>query len=67
MNKNDFLNDNLEYIGSLKASGEKLTREEWIEWIKKEAKDYKEEITEEDIKFILKELEEDGYILEGED
>lgn len=62
MNKNDFISNNLEYIGSLEASGEKLTREDWIDWILKESKDYSEPVTEDDISFILTELETDGYI-----
>lgn len=51
-----------EYIDSLEQAGENLTREEWIQWINKEADDYDEDINEEDIEYILRVLDEDGFV-----
>ncbi len=50
------------HIDRLEASGEILTRAEWIEWIEKEAKDYGGEITDGEMDFILGKLEQDGYV-----
>lgn len=50
------------YIDSLEQADEKLTKEEWVQWINKEADDYNEDIDEEDVEYILWVLDEDGYI-----
>lgn len=62
MRKDDFISANLEYIGSLEASGEKLTKEEWINWIKKESKDYGQTFEEHEIGWLIEQLTEDGFV-----
>lgn len=51
------------YIESLEQAGEKMTEEKWREWIQKESRDYEEPITEDDITYIIGELEADGFVL----
>ena len=57
----EFMNEMDEYIATLKQ-GEVLTETEWISWIKGEAKDHDEELTDEQIGWIVEKLEEDGYV-----
>lgn len=55
MTKTDFLNKYREYIGTLQ--GAELKGEELRAWIRKEGKDYGEELTEEQINWIAEEVE----------
>lgn len=63
------MKDYTAYIDSLEASGEKMTRNTWTEWIKKEATDLTkqdermEAPTDQQIAAILDRLDEDGYII----
>lgn len=50
-----------EYIATLEQ-GEALTEEEWAAWIAQEAKDHDEDLTAEQIGWIVEKLEEDGYV-----
>lgn len=58
------------YIDSLEQAGEKLTEQEWRDWIVKENKEYMAQdervkaLDEEDIELIIKTLTEEGYIRE---
>lgn len=57
-----------EYIDSLEAAGNKLTREEWLAWIEEEEKDFATQderfkpLTDLEKSRVLEALEEDGYI-----
>ena len=57
----EFMSEMDEYIATLKQ-GEALTEEEWTAWIAQEAKDHDEELTDEQIGWIVEKLEEDGYV-----
>lgn len=57
----EFMSEMDEYIATLKQ-GEALTEKEWKAWIAQEAKDHDEELTDEQIGWIVEKLEEDGYI-----
>jgi hypothetical protein len=49
------------YIDSLK-NGEAMTKEEWLNWITKEEKDYNERLTDEEKDFIISELDKAGLV-----
>jgi hypothetical protein len=49
------------YIDSLK-NGEAMTKEEWLNWIAKEEKDYNEKLTDEEKDFIISELDKAGLV-----
>lgn len=57
-----------DYIESLEAAGNKLTREEWLAWIEEEEKDFAKQderfkpLTDLEKSRVLDALEEDGYI-----
>ena len=59
------------YIESLEDAGEKLTRQEWIDWIKAENADLMAQsenvlpLSDDDIKHIIEKLETDGFIKEA--
>jgi len=57
----EFMAEMDEYIATLKQ-GEALTEKEWKTWIAQEAKDHDEELTDEQIGWIVEKLEEDGYV-----
>lgn len=57
----EFMSEMDEYIATLKQ-GEALTEKEWKTWIAQEAKDHDEELTDEQIGWIVEKLEEDGYV-----
>jgi len=55
MTKNDFLNNMNEYIDTL--AGTELKGEELAAWIQKESKDFGENLTEQEIRWIVEEVE----------
>lgn len=62
------MNENLrDYIGSLEASGEKMTAQDWRNWIDKERADLEsqgaEVLTEAEKAEVLETLENDGFII----
>ena len=59
----EFMSEMDEYIATLEQ-GEALTEEEWTAWIKDEAKNHDEELTDEQVGWIVERLEEDGYVRE---
>jgi len=61
MRRSEFMWRFDEYIATLKQ-GDALTKAEWLDWIKGEMKDHEEEITDEQIGWIIEKLEEDGYV-----
>ena len=65
MGYSEFMSEMDEYIATLKQ-GEALTETEWISWIKGEAKDHDEELTDEQIGWIVEKLDEDGFVKEEE-
>lgn len=52
-----------EYIATLEQ-GEALTEEEWGAWIKEEAAGHDEELTDEQIGWIIERLTDDGFVIE---
>ena len=63
MGYSEFMSEMDEYIATLKQ-GEALTETEWISWIKGEAKDHDEELTDEQIGWIVEKLDDDGFVKE---
>ena len=61
MGYTEFMSEMDEYIATLKQ-GEALTEAEWKTWIAQEAEDHEEELTDEQIGWIVEKLEEDGYV-----
>lgn len=56
-----FMSEADEYIATLKQ-GDALTKDEWTTWIKGEMKEHDEQISDEQIGWIIEKLEEDGYV-----
>ena len=63
MGYSEFMSEMDEYIATLKQ-GDALTETEWISWIKGEAKDHEEELTDEQIGWIVEKLDDDGFVKE---
>lgn len=63
MNKQDYQNSMREYIDSLEAPGTIATAEQWHTWIREEATEKEEEITDEEIDWLIEVLENDGYVI----
>lgn len=61
MRRSEFMWRFDEYIATLKQ-GDALTKEEWIDWIKGEMKEHDEQISDEQVNWIIEKLEEDGYV-----
>ena len=59
----EFMSEMDEYIATLKQ-GESLTEKEWTAWIAQEAKDHDEELTDEQIGWIVEKLDNDGFVKE---
>lgn len=64
MNKNDFINNNLEYIGSLENAGVIYTADGWKDIIQAECRDYEQGLADHEISWIIEELEADGFVAE---
>lgn len=61
----EFMAEMDEYIATLKqGDGDALTEAEWTAWIKGEAKNHDEVITDEQIGWIVDRLVEDGFVKE---
>ena len=63
MNKRDYQSFMREYIDSLEASGTIVTAEQWHTWIREEANEKNEEITDEEINWLIEVLENEGYVI----
>jgi len=63
MNKRDYQNFMREYIDSLESSGTIATADQWHTWIREEATEKNEEITDEEIAWIIEVLENEGYVI----
>lgn len=63
MNKRDYQNSMREYIDSLEASGTIATADQWHIWIREEATEKNEEITDEEIDWLIEVLENEGYVI----
>ena len=61
----EFMSEMDEYIATLKQ-GEALTEAEWITWIAQEARDHDEDLTAEQIGWVIEKLDEDGFVKEEE-
>jgi hypothetical protein len=61
----EFMSEMDEYIATLKQ-GETLTEAEWTAWIAQEASDHDEDLTAEQIGWIIEKLDEDGFVKEEE-
>ena len=61
----EFMSEMDEYIATLKQ-GEALTEAEWTAWIAREARDHDEDLTAEQIGWIIEKLDEDGFVKEEE-
>ena len=60
-----------DYINSLeepiqREEADPLTAAEWTAWIKDEAKNHEEDLTDEQIGWIIEKLDEDGFVKEEE-
>lgn len=69
MRRSEFMWRFDEYIytleqGNLTNKDDALTKEEWIDWIKGEMKEHEEEVTDEQIGWIIEKLSEDGHVKE---
>lgn len=58
MSKNDFLNSYAEYIDTLKGSN--LTQEQLTEWVKRDSEIWDENLTDQQIMWIVEEAEDNG-------
>lgn len=63
MNKRDYQNFMREYIDSLESAGTIADAEQWHTWIREEATEKNEEITDEEIEWIIEILENEGYVI----
>lgn len=63
MNKRDYQNFMREYIDSLEASDTIATVDQWRAWIREEATEKSEEMTDEEIGWIIEVLENEGYVV----
>lgn len=57
----EFMAEMDEYIATMEQ-GEALTEEEWAAWIKGEAKNHEEDLTDEQIGWIIERLTDDGFV-----
>lgn len=67
MGHSEFMHEVNDYINSLeepiqRGEADPLTEEEWTEWIKKEAADKGEEFSDEQVRWIVERLADDGFI-----
>ena len=66
-NRSDFKMKFREYINSLEGADKAMTRDEWYDWIYKEAKEFGEECLDDDgIKEIINILDEEGYVISSD-
>lgn len=67
MGHGEFMSEVNDYINSLeepiqRGEADPLSEEEWTEWIKKEAADKGEEFSDEQIRWIVERLADDGFV-----
>ena len=67
MGHSEFMHEVNDYINTLeepiqRGEADPLTEEEWTEWIKREAADKGEEFSDEQVRWIVERLADDGFI-----